>query len=339
MITLEYIIFSDRGFVRTDNQDRILACIATAEHCVFESISGRGEVVSNVEFFGALVADGVGSSTDGGKAAETIQENFQTFWNQVHRSKKTSRDGLIETLLTTHQKILAENLTKSENSASTIVLIHLTNNFAYLMNVGDSRGYVLQPEGWKQLTTDDTIVGTKMVASVVGPGKQITPHLIKYPVQSGDFFLLCSDGLDSYVPPQEVFSTISSMTSRPLSEIAEKLNAGALQKGGRDNCSFVMVRIIQVQDPKKEETRLERKEEKPKTQKLVLEEASTVKNHWPEEKLFLEKKFQEQQEEILSIKARFTQFETKILYLLGIFGVTQLILLFVFLFLVRFILK
>ncbi|MEK7485524.1 MAG: PP2C family serine/threonine-protein phosphatase [Planctomycetota bacterium] len=339
MLTLEYAIFSDRGLVRTDNQDRILACIATPTQCTFEIKSGHREVISEVEFFGALVADGVGSSSDGGKAAGAIQENFQTFWNQVYRSKRASRDDILETLLMTHQKILAENLSKAENSASTIVLLHLTENFAYILNVGDSRGYLLQQGAWKQLTTDDTIVDSKMLASVIGPGNKVSPHLIKYPVQSGDFFLLCSDGLDSYVPPQVVFSTILEIPSRSLGEISEKLNQKALQKGGRDNCSFVMVRILHLQEQKEEVTRLERKEEKPKTQKIVLEETMPIKNYWTDEKLFFEKKFQEQQEEFRILKLRYTQLETKIFYLLGIFGVAQLILLFVFLFLVRFILK
>jgi len=354
MINIEYFMRSDIGLIRKKNQDRILAGFASSKGFISETESEKGGCFQKLDFFGALVADGVGGSTDGGYAASRVQEKFKIFWEQVSRSKKVVREDFIKTTITLHQKLLKENNKKKENSASTLVLLHVTSTFVCLMNIGDSRGYFLRNGKWDQLTTDDIIEGTNQVSSAIGPENDVSPHFIKQPVQVGDFFLLCSDGLDGMVLPDKFFQEICSYPKEmPLSEIAEKLYQQAMEEGGRDNCSFVLLRILQIQEEAKTEDKMVKNTLEQKIQEVNNIEDSARANlisDQPSEALFrqlleqnqiqlrkiIENGFLEQEEPLLALKTRLNRLETKLLYVLGIFGLAQLILLFVFLFIFKF---
>lgn len=346
MFNVEYATISETGLVRRENQDRVLACFADAKEFTAETRSQQSGHKQGLDFFGALVADGVGGSFDGGKAASAIQSGFKDFWSQVYHSKKASRHDLMEAVLKVHQQLLQENDLQAQTSASTLVLLHITSNFACLMNVGDSRGYLLRSNNWEQLTTDDKVVGTNLVVSVLGPKMELKPHLVKYPIQEGDLFLICSDGLDGMLPPLELFPLLLSFPAdTSLSTLAEKLYQAAMQKGGRDNCSFVLLKIVHIQEEPvmvKEEAPIPEKTSSfasEATEKLQSQWSYLLEAHQQQFSKILKNAFLEQESQFLILKNRIAQLETKIFYLLGIFGTLQLILLFVFLLIFRFLVK
>jgi protein phosphatase len=65
-----------------------------------------------------------------------------------------------------------------------------------------------------------------------------------YPVQAGDIYVLCSDGLNDMVPDEDIELTLSSLQANlPLA--AQQLIQQANDNGGRDNVSVILVRIVQ----------------------------------------------------------------------------------------------
>jgi serine/threonine protein phosphatase PrpC len=380
MFSVEYSMISEVGLLREENQDRILFCYASPNKLHFETQSHTQGLLPQVDFLGALVADGVGGSSNGAEAATYLQKRFQSFWTDLFEKKRTLKDSFVETLVEIHQELLQENQSSGKNSASTIVLLHLTSTFAYFLNVGDSRGYVLRGKEWKQLTKDDLLSGTNQVLSAIGPENKLSPHLLKYPLQAGDCFLLCSDGLDGMIPADHIFQFLLQ-EEESLKNLSEDLFQQAMAKGGRDNCSFILIRVLELEEEplqdlpeKKTIERLEKNSEKaknsengerlkttsltPLTPPLVSLERFENWTNLCRKDFFqihetlqdlekqhlrlsqtLERESLEFETHLQSLKRTFQVFETKILYLLGIFGMAQLILFFLFLFLFKILIK
>ena len=128
-------------------------------------------------------------------------------------------------------------------------------------HLGDSRLYRLRGESFEQVTRDhswmqeqiDSGVVTKeqartaknknLVTRACGIDPQVETEVHTYPVQSGDIYLLCSDGLSDMIPDDELGLTLSSLKANlPLA--AEQLVQQANDNGGRDNISVILVRIL-----------------------------------------------------------------------------------------------
>ena len=139
-----------------------------------------------------------------------------------------------------------------------------------MVNIGDSRAYLLRHGRLIQLSEDHTAAQQmiyegsitaeeavhrperSMLTRCLGvfPEDPATPpYVISGPVQAGDVFLLCSDGLYSLVPASAIQETL--MNGEGLPEQAEALVKLALQAGGKDN---VTVLLVQVADRAAEET-------------------------------------------------------------------------------------
>ncbi|MNC89347.1 Serine/threonine phosphatase stp [compost metagenome] len=64
-----------------------------------------------------------------------------------------------------------------------------------------------------------------------------------YPVQAGDIYLMCSDGLNDMVTDEDIQTTLSSLQANlPLA--AQQLVQQACDNGGRDNVSVILVRVV-----------------------------------------------------------------------------------------------
>jgi protein phosphatase len=76
----------------------------------------------------------------------------------------------------------------------------------------------------------------------VGIDPQVETEVHTYPVQAGDIYLLCSDGLPDMVADEDIQSTLAALKANlPLA--AEQLVQQANDNGGRDNVSVILVRV------------------------------------------------------------------------------------------------
>jgi protein phosphatase len=228
---------TDVGLVRNNNQDAYLA--------------------ANPLY---AVADGMGGAAAGEVASATAIEALE---NGFSRSGAPSPDLLIQAAQAANRAVWdqAETNPEMRGMGTTLVAIALVEGPQLaVINIGDSRLYVLHEGDLRQITSDHNLV-----AEMVAEGR-ITPEEAEYhprrnimtralgvepevPVDlfleeavPGDRYLLCSDGL-----PREVSDELIASFLRRLAdprEAARELVEEAKRKGGNDNITVVVVDVL-----------------------------------------------------------------------------------------------
>jgi protein phosphatase len=141
---------------------------------------------------------------------------------------------------------------------TTLVALLISGEHGALANVGDSRAYLLRPPGGLCQITEDHTYGHLVAdaASVANLPERLSrfldgrldgrsPDITMWKLQPGDRFLLCSDGLSSFVPHAEIQDVL---TSSPTAEdAADRLIQLGLGYGGKDNITVV---VADVQEDK-----------------------------------------------------------------------------------------
>jgi protein phosphatase len=131
---------------------------------------------------------------------------------------------------------------------STIVGVILQNGNALIFNVGDSRLYTTIGKWITLETIDDSLRGKSIggkpcshaLTQCIGGNyslKMIRPHVKLRPLSEEDGILLCSDGLTDMLSDVEIGEVIGRDTSQP----ADALVSAALDAGGLDNISVIVV--------------------------------------------------------------------------------------------------
>jgi serine/threonine protein phosphatase PrpC len=126
--------------------------------------------------------------------------------------------------------------------------------------VGDSRLYLIREETISRLTRDHSYVGRLVESGIVrsedaeshpqrhiltaalGSGRGVTPHIPEhpFPLAEGDILLLCTDGLWGVVGDPELARVVQA---NPPADACHKLVAMALERGGPDNITVLVLRI------------------------------------------------------------------------------------------------
>src|SRR5437764_8265515 len=201
---------TDVGLVRDHNEDRYLA-----DERLF------------------AVADGVGGHKAGEVASQTAVETLQREFTEP------TTDALIDAVKTANRTVwnLAETNSDQRGLGTTLTAIALVGDGdeerLAVVNVGDSRAYLLQQGELEQLTEDHSLV-----EQLVREG-QLTPY-------KGDRLLLCSDGLTNEVTDEEIASTLRTVSDPE--EAARQLVGEARDHGGNDNITCVVVDVVDDND-------------------------------------------------------------------------------------------
>ena len=130
---------------------------------------------------------------------------------------------------------------------------------AYLLQVGDSRCYLLRDGELTQITRDQTmaqemvdlgvmkpeqVAGTRLehtLTSSIG-GSHTRPTVSRFDMNWGHVLLLCSDGLTRHVSDDRIREVLRSMSS--AKQACETLLQDALTGGGSDNVTIVVGRAV-----------------------------------------------------------------------------------------------
>jgi protein phosphatase len=209
-----------------------------------------------------VVADGVGGAV-GGKLASSVAVQsvveylaeavgcFQDF--DVDR-EHAFLDHLSRSVERGHDR-LKEMFRTQGGPATTVTMVTIIWPRAYVVHVGDSRGYYLRNGSLKQFTRDQTMgdylvdIGavTEQHAQKAGlynvlssaVGAEFVPSVGVVDLADGDIVLLCTDGLTKHVPDERIKGILSS--NDPESA-AQSLIDAALDGGGTDNVTVVVAK-------------------------------------------------------------------------------------------------
>ena len=141
---------------------------------------------------------------------------------------------------------------RGSQMGTTFVSFAFCEETVCVCNVGDSRAYRLRDGVLTQLSVDDVGVARQtdrgkpgLTQCIGAPSlqRQPEPHLLLGRVRTGDVYLLCSDGLTDMVPQQEIADTLH--TARNAEICTQKLVDHALDLGGRDNVTVIVMRVIE----------------------------------------------------------------------------------------------
>ena len=142
---------------------------------------------------------------------------------------------------------------------STIVAVLTSNLDACVMNVGDSRAYLLSDQTIRQITTDHSVAqemvrrgeltaeealthpSRNYITRAVGTECSVDPQFYDLKLKPDDILLLCSDGLYNTVKDQQILHIVSS--GSPLSSCAHDLIQRANDNGGPDNITVTIMKV------------------------------------------------------------------------------------------------
>ena len=156
---------------------------------------------------------------------------------------------------------LGRELSPATGIASTLSIGHLVGQTLHISHVGDSRCYALRGDIIEQLTTDHSVeneirerrargedvhfheINRNALTRCIGQPNKLEVDLYEYPLQPGDRILFCTDGITGLMEDEELANLLSEgREDEPLS-VLKKIVALALQRGGHDNATAVLLYI------------------------------------------------------------------------------------------------
>lgn len=203
------------------------------------------------------VADGMGGHLGGEQAASIVVAHFATQHGPM------SQDTLVELVREANRKVHEESAQPELRGMGTTVVaaaLDEDGRTITVVNVGDSRGYRLRGDSLEQVTVDHSLVEEllrqgrispdearnhpqrNIVTRAIGLDHEIDVDVFELEAEVGDRLLLCSDGLFNEV--SEDF--IAEELGRPddVGSIAGRLVDAAVEAGGRDNVSVVVIELV-----------------------------------------------------------------------------------------------
>jgi serine/threonine protein phosphatase PrpC len=149
---------------------------------------------------------------------------------------------------------------------TTLSALLIAGAYGFIAHVGDSRIYLLRGDNVRQLTEDHTLlnyllkegkitadqapsVKKNAVTRAVGVYETVDVDIVSFDIVPGDQFLLASDGLTTYLDVAEI---PPFLTEEDLDTVPDRFIGLANERGGKDNITSVVVRIIDVEGVAKE---------------------------------------------------------------------------------------
>ena len=244
---------TDVGEVRRHNEDTAL--VITAAHDGDNASPTLGVFI---------LADGMGGHQAGEVASSmaariVAHHNIRQFYLPILTSQEhgTDQPALNDVLVDAVQAANSAVADQVPGGGTTLTCALVLGPRAYIAHVGDSRAYIVTPEGLDQITHDHSLVDRLVELGQLTPdeaathpqknvlyravGQSGTLEVDTYvrTVPPGGRLLLCSDGLWSVVSEQETIEIITTAAS--LDAACEQLVLAAKQAGGPDNATAILI--------------------------------------------------------------------------------------------------
>jgi protein phosphatase len=219
-----------------------------------------------------VVADGLGGHAAGEVASRIVVERVAGFISQTVEKDRTwpleydvnlSYDGnRLRVALLLSDQAIADDIRSNperETMGSTVVAGLVHGSKATLAHVGDSRAYLVNGDGIRQLTRDHSWVAEQVangiltpsearihpfrnvITQALGNGGELDVAVQEFELKELDRLLLCSDGLSGMISDSEIFEIIQEAES--TEKAVEGLIEAAKENGGEDNITAILVSI------------------------------------------------------------------------------------------------
>ena len=239
---VEYACVCSVGRRRRNNEDNFF-CDGQIREDVnsLDDVLLSGEVSADTnELF--AVFDGMGGEACGEVASYTAADEARAFT----QSRMEYEEYLYELAERLNEKVREETEARSlVIMGATAAMLQVSGEDVYILNAGDSRIYKLSRHELRQISEEHIVFsgGGKAITKFLGlpEGHSLHPYIAMGKYKSGDIFLLCSDGVTDMLTDDEIQDIIDS--KKELKSLARELVDAALEKGGIDNTTAILLRF------------------------------------------------------------------------------------------------
>jgi protein phosphatase len=236
---LESAALSDKGCVRSNNEDY---CLIRRELGLY------------------ILADGMGGARAGERASQLAVD---TVAEVVQRGPARDSQVLLSAVEEANRRVLEASHSDPtlEGMGTTLVAALEVDEELSIASVGDSRAYLLDDEGLRVITHDQTWVNEvgrplgldeeslknhpmrHVLTMAIGASAPLTVNYYSVGLKPGALFLMCSDGLHGVVEQPQLQQILQDgLNGKPLEESCRLLIQAAKENGGPDNVTALLVR-------------------------------------------------------------------------------------------------
>ena len=243
---MEYWGLTDPGSVRPQNQD--------AFHV--ERLDKHSVL--------CVVCDGMGGAKSGNVASSLAVDVFVQEVKQTWTADMD--DDRLDRMLQSAVKLAnftvfdqSQQFEEFSGMGTTLVAVLIHGKNATIVNVGDSRAYIIDREGISQLTVDHSVVqlmvargevspdqaktypGKNLITRAIGTESVVLCDIFHQKVERGNYILLCSDGLSNIIDEQEILFEV--IYGEQKAQCCQRLLDIAKNRGAPDNVTSVLIQI------------------------------------------------------------------------------------------------
>ena len=237
---------TDPGCVRTQNQDAYMT----------EQLDRNTTL--------CVVCDGMGGAKSGNVASSLAVDVF------VEEIRRTWHSGMdpeeIDRMLEGAVKLAnftvfdqAQQFEEFYGMGTTLVAALICGKTVTVVNVGDSRAYLVNKDGLRRITTDHSLVqmmvqrgeltperartypGKNYITRAIGTESVVLCDVFHLHVERGDSVLLCSDGLSNMMDDQEILFEVAHGVNKQ--HCCQRLLDIAKNRGAPDNATSILISI------------------------------------------------------------------------------------------------
>ena len=243
---MQYWALTDPGETRTQNQDAYL----------IEQLDKHTLL--------CVVCDGMGGAKSGNVASTLAAD---VFTQEVKRTWTPDMDQeRLDQMLEAAVKLAnftvydqAQQFPEFDGMGTTLVALLIHGKTATIVNVGDSRAYLVGSNGILQITTDHSLVqmmiaqgeltpekakyypSKNLITRAIGTEAHVNCDIFHRRVEKGTFYLLCTDGLSNLLDDQEILFEVAHGGDK--TQCCERLLDIAKKRGAPDNVTSVLVEL------------------------------------------------------------------------------------------------
>ena len=206
---------TDRGVVRAQNQDGYYLDVPS-EHLAV-----------------GVVCDGMGGARAGNVASLIAVETFVDTLQRAQGAPDTPPPAVLSMAAEEANEAVYRRANTDPDCfgmGTTMVAVLVVERTAYLLNIGDSRAYHINEGGITRLTR------------ALGAEERIRADLYEKELDSGDFLLLCSDGLSNILSDQELLYEV--LHGGEPADCCQRMLSMTISRGAPDNVTAVLFQIL-----------------------------------------------------------------------------------------------
>lgn len=247
-------VATDVGMKRKANEDNFVSNKAMGLFVVADGMGGHaaGEVASRiaVEEINRVLC-------------QTSDDEEWTWPDTFDPNVSLAANRLRLAIHLANEKIRGTTMDRAEcRGMGTTVVAALLGEKCTIAHVGDSRAYLLRDRKLKLLTSDHSWVNDQLrqgfltleharnhpfrnvITQALGSGNDVKVDLQELILEPGDILMLCSDGLNSMLTDHEIHNVIRNGVEYPLDQLTGNLIEAANARGGDDNITVSLVKIL-----------------------------------------------------------------------------------------------